>query len=389
MPSWADYDNDGDPDFYLTCGTEYMAEPNRLFRNNGGGEFQDVAENTILVRPLNGIGAAWADYDNDLDLDLFVTAAVPSENKLFRNDGEQGFTDQTSPVFLGTGSAGSSGLNWADYDLDGDLDLYFTNWGENRLVRNDGNGDFADATHGLPLNNPDNAGGVAWGDYDGDGDPDLYLANEGQSNKLFRNDYALGNHWLHLELVGTGSNKSAIGARIRMQAAGSSQIREIEGGAGKYSQNSMAAEFGLGSTTAIDLVTVRWPSGQIDSCAYSVFLDQRLTWIEGESCPTTTVVETAVRSPLGLELYQNHPNPFNPTTSITFDLPDDGRMTLRIYDANGHLVRTLVDGMLEANAHSLVWDGRDDHGRKLSSGVYFYRLRAGDRVLSRKLVMLK
>jgi flagellar hook assembly protein FlgD len=76
-------------------------------------------------------------------------------------------------------------------------------------------------------------------------------------------------------------------------------------------------------------------------------------------------------------------------TSITFDLPDAGRMTLRIYDANGHLVRTLVDGMLEANTHSVVWEGHDDYGRELSSGVYFYRLHAGDRVLSRKLVMMK
>jgi hypothetical protein len=388
MPSWADYDNDGDQDFYLTTGVWVQNEPNRLFRNNGNGVFEDVAQGTILENVGEGIGAAWADYDGDLDLDLYVTGWTPNESRLFRNNGTLGFEDRTPPVFPTTYC---SGLNWADYDLDGDPDLYVARWGANQLLRNEGDGNFVNATH-YPINNADNAGGLAWGDYDGDGDPDLYVANEGQPNKLFRNDYTLGNHWLQLELVGTESNRSAIGARIRMQAAGSSQIREIEGGAGKYSQNSMAAEFGLGSTTAVDFITVRWPSGQIDSCAFPAFLDQRLIWSEGESCPVpypATAIQTVAGAPLGLRLRQNYPNPFNPTTRIVFELPHAGHVTLQIYDVGGHVVRTLANGNLEADTHEIEWDGRDSDGRRLGSGVFLYRLNADGRTLARKLVMLE
>jgi hypothetical protein len=93
--------------------------------------------------------------------------------------------------------------------------------------------------------------------------------------------------------------------------------------------------------------------------------------------------------PQRLVLHQASPNPLKPSARLAFDLPHAGYATLRIYDAGGRLVRILVDGMLEANAHSVVWDGRDDRGQRLGSGVYFYRLHAGDRTLSRKLVLVE
>jgi hypothetical protein len=118
------------------------------------------------------------------------------------------------------------------------------------------------------------------GDFDKDGDLDLYVANLSGANKLFLNQAGSANHWLHVNLVGTISNRSAIGARVRVVSGSLSQIREISGGSGYYSQNSLTAEFGLGSVTLVDTVEVKWPSGLADTLiAESV--DRLITIYEG------------------------------------------------------------------------------------------------------------
>ena len=89
------------------------------------------------------------------------------------------------------------------------------------------------------------------------------------------------------------------------------------------------------------------------------------------------------------ELYQNHPNPFNPTTTISFVLPERTRVTLEIYDVEGRLVRRLVSGVGEPGLNEIVWDGKDAKGRRVSSGVYLYRLSAGDEVMTKKMTVLK
>jgi hypothetical protein len=99
---------------------------------------------------------------------------------------------------------------------------------------------------------------------------------------------------------------------------------------------------------------------------------------------------SGTRSPIhAMELHQNHPNPFNPATLITFELPEAAQVTLRVYDARGSMVRTLVDDRLAHDFHSIGWDGRDDHGQELGSGIYYYKLEAGAGSISRKLVMIR
>ncbi len=276
--AWGDYDNDGDLDLYLS---NFNAEANKLFRNDGGGSFTDVTG-----PPLNdagsGMGVAWGDYDNDGDLDLYLVN-YNGANKLFRNNGGGSFTDATSGPL---GDAGFGyGCAWGDYDNDGDLDLYLANGGgtgDNRLFRNDGGGTFVDAASPL-VKNTGPSTGVAWGDYDSDGDIDLYVTNNNpHHNKLFRNEIGTTNHWLHVDLVGTVSNVSAIGARVRVVAGGISQIREISGGSGLCSQNSLTAEFGLGFAKQVDTVEVRWPSGQVDTLIV-LSVDKVLKIYEGGS----------------------------------------------------------------------------------------------------------
>jgi hypothetical protein len=253
--AWGDYDNDGDLDLYVAN----LGTANKLFRNDGGGNFTDVSASAGVNDAFNGTGVAWGDYDNDGDLDLFLVNAQTGTDKLFRNNGDGTFTDVSNLLPVDSGNGRS--VAWGDYDNDGDLDLYITNFGQaNKLFRND-NGTFVDATAGTPLGDTGNSRGAAWGDFDGDGDLDLYLVNSGAANKLFRNDQPAGNHWLEVKLVGTISNKSAIGARVTVVAGGVSRMQEVSGGSGFLSQNSLPIEFGLGASNTIDSLIVNWPSG--------------------------------------------------------------------------------------------------------------------------------
>jgi hypothetical protein len=255
----ADYDNDGDLDIYIVN----AGSANKLLRNDGNLVFADATSGP-LGNALNGRGVDWGDYDNDGDLDLYF-ANANTGNKLLRNDGGGTFVDVTSGPLVDGGHA--KGVIWGDYDNDGDLDLFLAKGdgatrGPNRLLRNDGGGTFVDATSGA-LTDSGLWSGSSLGDFDNDGDLDLYVANMNGANRLFLNQKGSTNHWLHVNLVGTVSNRSAIGARVRAVASGLSQIREISGGSGYMSQNSLTAEFGLGSRTSVDTLEIRWPSGTI------------------------------------------------------------------------------------------------------------------------------
>jgi hypothetical protein len=210
-----------------------------------------------------GKGVDWGDYDNDGDLDLYF-ANQYTGNKLLRNDGGS-FVDVTSGPLADVGN--TKGVAWGDYDNDGDLDLFLAKGdgatlGPNRLLRNDGGGVFVDATSGA-LSDSGMFGGSGLGDFDNDGDLDLYVGNFQGPNSLFLNQKGSAMHWLHVNLVGVVSNKSAIGARVRAVSGSLSQIREISGGSGYMSQNSLTAEFGLGSLTSVDSLIISWPSGTV------------------------------------------------------------------------------------------------------------------------------
>ncbi len=325
--AWGDYDGDADPDLYVAN----TASANRLFRNDGGGVFTDVTGGP-LGDTGKGRGTAWADYDNDGDLDLYV-ANTEGPNKLLRNDGGGAFTDVTAGPLGDPGD--SFGAVWADHDLDGDVDLYVVNTGSaNRLLRNDGGGVFADATPaglaeslgsfspawgdidndgrldlfvtntaggnrffhnepgpGLvevtigPMQDPLGIGqGAAWADHDGDGDVDLFFANFGQPNKLIRNDLFRLGHWLHLDLRGRTSNRSAIGARVTATLAPGKVMREVTGGSGYASQDSLTVELGLGLFTEVASLEIRWPSGILQTLA-SIPADQRLVIVEPDVAP--------------------------------------------------------------------------------------------------------
>jgi hypothetical protein len=371
---WGDYDSDGDPDLYVCASTS-----NKLFRNDGG-EFVDVTHGPLADLNGGGSSGAWGDYDNDGDLDLYVVNRG-HPNLLLRNDGGANFTDVTS-FPLNVVAQGRS-ATWGDYDNDGRLDLYLSNFqSRNQLFRNLGGEIFDDATSD-PLGTVGDTYGAGWADYDRDGDLDLFVATRAGSPKLLRNNYALGNHWLHIDLEGTISNRSAIGARVRILAGGIQQLREVGGDAGYESQNSATIEFGIGEATSVDEIEIRWPSG-IVQVAGPFAANQRLHTHESD-LPAGTDSDSST-------LVSAHaaPNPFTPSTTIRIDPALGPVSSIRIFDPAGRLVRVLEarpDPVRDAT--SFIWDGRDDRGREATPGVYLCRIEAAGGRRTLRLVRLR
>lgn len=318
-----DYDGDGWLDVFLVNGTTLEGFPpgqeptNHLYRNRRDGTFEDVTRRAGLAASGWGQGVCVGDYDNDGDEDLFVT--YYGRNRLYRNRGDGTFQDVTDAAGLrhprtrwGTGCA------FLDYDRDGNLDLLVANYidfqmgsvagvraataapasagfcrykgvpvacgppGLNGHVypevaqveteagyrqrkvvyRNLGQGRFEDVSVrlGPPVTDPRAGRGAAFGDYDNDGDLDVVVNNVNEPPDLFRLESGHG-HWLLVKLVGTRSNRSAIGARVRCTGGAVRQVQEVRGGGSYMSQNDLRVHFGLGEEARVDRLEVRWPSG--------------------------------------------------------------------------------------------------------------------------------
>ncbi|MCR4293571.1 MAG: CRTAC1 family protein [Candidatus Kuenenia sp.] len=279
--SWCDYDNDGDQDFIvINFASPYLSSPEDnpsvLYRNNGDGTFNDVSSIAGINHLDGGHSGIWGDYDNDGDMDLFITnnsttisqsppVSTSGKNVLYRNNNDGTFTEVTDAAGLG-GVATSIEATWVDYDNDGNLDLHVVNGGIQRdeasnLYRNNGDGTFADVAETAGVLNTGNGEGAAWGDYDNDGFMDLYVVNYKETNRLYHNN-GNDNHWIIIKTIGTTNNRAGIGARIEITTDSGSQIREVDGGSGFCSQDSLWVHFGLGSDDSITTLKITWPNGK-------------------------------------------------------------------------------------------------------------------------------
>ncbi len=272
--AWADYNNDGRPDLFLPSVIETNGLPNYLWRNDGGGAFTRVGA-PVLDGNSNSTAATWGDCDNDGDLDLFVSCAYNAiqagrPNLFYRNNGDGTFTSLTTlpandPVDNG---GGSHGCKWGDYDNDGWLDLFVANtYGHNDyLYHNNGDGTFTKIVGDIAVSDATNSWCPLWGDYDRDGFLDLFVSTTTGANLLYHNN-GNAHNFLEFRLIGTRSNRSAIGAKVRVHATinGQSfwQMREVSGGEGSMGQDSLYVHVGLGNATTADLVRIEWPSGTV------------------------------------------------------------------------------------------------------------------------------
>jgi len=408
-----DYDNDGDMDIYLANGGGNFTAPATFYRNNGDGTFTDVTEKAGVDCDKGGRCTAFFDYDNDGDLDIYAGGGRPI--RLYRNNGDGTFTDvaKEAGVLL---IPAFERLTVGDYDNDGYMDIFVMPWNKSRILyHNNGDGTFTDVAKETGVQPAQGrVGGCAFADYDNDGDLDLYIANLGGYDALYRNE-GNDNHWLHIKCTGSigdipvnvkRTNKDGVGARVIIQAGQLSMIREINPGCSR-GYNPLIAYFGLGQNTTADSLEIRWPSGQVTTLA-NVPADQMIEVKEGvegyKKIEVEPVKQIAVEPQGKLvttwakvkknKLYQNYPNPFNPETWIPYQLAKSANVAIRIYTQSGQLVRTLKlghkkEGIYQEKSQAAHWDGRNDVDEPVASGVYFYRFEAGDFCQIRKMTVVK
>jgi hypothetical protein len=293
---WADYDNDRYDDL-LVCNlglNDSGVAINFLYHNNGDGTFTRVTNALVHIGTdtwsHGSPGAAWGDYDHDGFQDLFVAGNDGTSDRIYHNNGDGTFTVVTNLVR--PGGTASLGGSWGDYDNDGNLDLLIRMAeGHNRVFHNNGDGTFTEITLG-PIVSDDFTGyhcwTADWVDYDNDGFLDLFVApsaddGSAASNLLYHNN-GNTNAWLEVKVVGQASNRSGIGAKVRVHAniGGKTfwQMREVRSG-GAYG-GSLVSHFGLGDATNVDQLRIEWPSGLVQTLT-NVAPRQILTVVEQQS----------------------------------------------------------------------------------------------------------
>jgi hypothetical protein len=257
-PSWIDYDQNGTLDIFVP---NYSSTPNFLYSNIGNGTFQAITNQNINTISFASTGASWADYDNDGDFDVVVLANVNANNYLFENNGDGTF-EFKSDKFLSTRSSSSS---WADFDNDGNIDIMFTGGDGDKtyLFKNNGDKTFTDVSVAQGITNLNYSWAVSSADYDKDGFIDFFIANEAGNGRsvddILYHNTPNANHWVNIKLAGINSNRSAIGAVLRVKTGTKWQARTIQSKTGNNSQNSLRAHFGLGQATTIDKILIEWP----------------------------------------------------------------------------------------------------------------------------------
>jgi hypothetical protein len=276
-----DFDDDGWTDVYVANDSN----PSALYRNNRDGTFTDVGVRAGCAysqdgRPQAGMGVGIGDYDRNGTLDVLKTNFAGDTSTLYANLGNGFCDDRTfaSGIGLNTRWLGW-GAGFVDLDNDGWLDIFLVNghvypevrqlkteaaYQQRKVVyRNLGNGRFTDVTErlGPPASTPRAGRGAAFGDLDDDGDVDVVVNNVHDRPDVFRTESRNTNRWLALQLVGTTSNRSAIGARVRVTAGGRTFVDEVRGGGSYLAQNDLRIHVGLGDHAGPVRVDVRWPNG--------------------------------------------------------------------------------------------------------------------------------
>ncbi len=329
--AWGDFDNDGLLDLFIPRrNTNSSGLTNYIYKNNGGFNFVRIDTGGTASPQSPSTSGVWIDYDNDRDPDLYVCNRGPANNNLYINNGNGTFTLDTI-VKIGKDSMQSNGSSWGDFNNDGHLDVFFTNVtnnSKNFLFQNNGNGTFTKITSGPIANDILNGHGAAWADLDNDGFLDLYTANNSnilpKNNIIYHNNgngtfskitsgpqytetletYATSiadinkdgyldiinpnrfggaptiyinngnsNHYINLKLLGSVSNRFALGSRVVIYSNLGMQTRYITQQTGWNSHDDFSVHFGLGNDTIIDSLIVYWPSGN-DCILTNISVDQ-------------------------------------------------------------------------------------------------------------------
>ena len=287
-PGFSDIDDDGDRDLLMVSDFNKT----QVYVNNGDGTFSNTTDRKVIVDQA-GMGLAIGDYDNDGDMDWFVTSIYNLDeegthfgNRLYQNHGSVVFEDVTEAAGVADGDWGWATC-FADFDNDSYLDIFHVNGWDRyedknftvdqvRFFHSQGDGTFKERATEVGLHDTGQGRGLACFDAERDGDIDLVITNNSENHLVYyRNDTENSNHYLGIRLESSGANRFGIGAHITVTTTDGSQVRELRSGNNYVSQNPFEVHLGLGQAERAD-VTVRWPDGE-ETSAMDVEVDQLLT----------------------------------------------------------------------------------------------------------------
>jgi len=396
---WGDYDNDGDLDLALTGDSQDVGLVAGIYRNNGNGTFAKISAPLL---PVAFGSLAWGDYDNDGDLDLIQTGGQLTLDffkpitRVLKNEGS-GFVvaDLGLPKMLSTAAT------WGDYDSDGDLDLLLSGAEAingsitARLYRNDGAGVFEQSIFLIGTM----FGASDWADFDGDGDLDLLASGQISALLPLTNLYEnkrqvippnpeapanlvaiVSGDEAHLQWtppsdglsynlrVGTAPGRGDIVSALADPTTGHRLLFKP----GNVFHNSSW------TLKALHNGVYFWSVQSVDHALEASTFAAECTFTVTQAIETGT--DTPELIPVSFALYPGYPNPFTRETTLSFDLPEAGHVVFDVYDVLGKQVASLIDEVMDAGTHTAKWNGRDNAGMVLGTGMYLYVVRADGNV---------
>ncbi len=414
VAKWVDYDNDGDLDLTLSGAEDTGRFRTVLYRNNG---FGDLADSGVQLPGLAFSSLDWGDFDNDGDPDLVLSGSKVGTHQplvpvteVYRNSGG-GFTrleTEIRPVFYGS-------VSWGDADSDGDLDLLVVgardvaNNRSGRVYRNEG-GRLQAWLHLPGLS----ASSVQWGDYDGDDDLDLVMAGSSRSVRplirLYRNDSqgvntppgppnglraAVSGRSVVLSWEAAADEETpGAGLSYNIRVGTAPGLTDVvfaasnpETGRRRLATRGNAGQGRQWRLNGLAGGTYHWSVQAIDhSLKASAFADEGSFSVSASHGLHTAVESDAVPE---FSLEAVYPNPFSRSASVAFTIPEPGPVTIEVFNVLGSRVRLLLDETRPAGRHTVQWSADDARGKRVGAGLYFVRLRAGDRTRVRRAVLAR
>lgn len=380
-PFWSDFDLDGDMDLFIATGP-VMGIPDYDFcyknykTETGLDSLAPLTTELFATQTQDGQCYNFIDYDNDNDLDLCLSNYFSAPTRLYNNSGGI-YTIVTTPFSLSTTNIANC---WGDYDNDGDLDVIFTNDNQpSRYYRNEAGSGFTYLPVGFTT--PTAVNGITNADYDNDGDLDVFtngIGNNGNTASvgLYINDTVAGNRgFINLKLIGTASNKSAIGAIVRLRATINGnpvwQLREINAQNTFQGQNDLRVHFGLGDAVTVDSISITWPSGAIEQFTdYPVNSFYEIT----EGAGAVNLSSEELKAPN--DAIAVFPNPTTETIQIRISLPAGENAVYTLSDIMGseRIKATVVLPFFTLDLEALP------------AGVYTLSIHHSGKVLLRRII---